>query len=218
MTISASRALDVQEAQINAAYDLLSRFASGPAPTSAITAYQTAYNARRSELQEILIATPGASPAIAVQASTALAVDGHWGPATAWTTALWLAGTPGVPLPASRAADMPAWWRTNGGAVGSARDTWLARIRDRRIATSSPGPLPAGVVPSGSPAGPQPAVPSSPSAAPVPSTPQPIELPSMTIVGQTARPRIPMWIFYVVGLGGITAIGYMVYQGVKVPA
>lgn len=166
--VTAARALDVQEEQLNAAFTLLAHLGRDGTrtPSSAISGYQSAYNARRADVQDTLRAQGITSATLAP-----LVVDGAWGSNTAYTTAIWLLSAP----PPSRTADMPAWWAANGVAIARRRDERLRSIRDARAAlttppppTSTPEPAPAP-----SPPPPPPPPPTSPGPPPPPPPPAP---------------------------------------------
>lgn len=138
--VTVSRALDVKEAQIGASFNLLATLGrSGSAtPAATIRSYQTGYNMRWRDLQEIISAL-GHQPI--ANSLRELVADGIWGSNTAYTTALWLWSTP----PPSRAADVPSWWRLNGVAFTAERDRQLTMVRTERAAlatrdTSAPEP------------------------------------------------------------------------------
>jgi hypothetical protein len=155
--------LSVQAAQANAAVSLLATLASQGArtPRSTIEAWQRSWNARKGAVELAARALGSAALADAIRGRV-LTVDGYWGPNTAFTTAVWISTS----LPATRLADMAAWWRTNGAAVGQRRDTIAAAYRAAQAAPSAAAAeaLPEPPVASPPPPPPQPEPPPPPPA------------------------------------------------------
>jgi hypothetical protein len=162
--LTAVEVLSVQSAQANGAVAMLAAAAGqGTAtPSRIISAWQTSWNTRKSAVEAAARQLGNAALADAVRART-LVVDGVWGPNTAFTTAVWISST----MPATRLADMPAWWRANGGTVAGARD----RIAEAyRAASAAPAavPEPAPVVDAPPPPPAEPAPTQAPAFAPLP--------------------------------------------------
>lgn len=154
--------LAVQSEQANAAVTLLSRLASGGAAgvlARPISDWQSSWNRRLTNLQAAARAL--GQPALA-DAMRRLAVDGYWGPATTFTTAIWISTS----APPSRLADVPAWWRTHSAGIAQRRDAIAEAYRLAMASPTAPAPAPSTPTPSPTPPAPAPA--------PAPSAPAPV--------------------------------------------